>query len=224
MSAGANVGPEEVSPDPRGRWTRLGLIAVVVLVATVGGYLLGSMRASSTPGDRSVEAGFTRDMVVHHGQAVEMAEIVRDRTNDEAIRILATDIALTQQAQIGRFQGWLDAWGLPARGIDEAMAWMGHPTPGAMPGMASADDVASLMGLDPAEMDVRFLQLMIPHHQAAILMADEVLTQTDRPEVLTLAEGISSAQQAEIEYMQDLLRQRGAEETEPPVTMPSMDG
>jgi len=224
MSARAHAVPEAVPPDRRNAWTRIGLTAVVVLVAAAASYLLGSQRALATPGERSVEAGFTRDMVVHHGQAVEMAEIVRDHTNDEEIRILATDIALTQQAQIGRFQGWLDAWGLGARGVDEAMTWMGHPTQGAMPGMASADDVASLMSLDPEEMDIRFLQLMIPHHQAAVLMADAVLAQTDRPEIVTLAEGISTAQQAEIEYMQDLLRQRGAEETEAPVTMPSMDG
>jgi uncharacterized protein (DUF305 family) len=194
------------------------------MVAAVGGYWLGTRDDPETPGDRSVEAGFARDMVVHHGQAVELAEIVRDRTQDEEIRILATDIALTQQAQIGRFQGWLDVWGLPARGVDEAMTWMGHPTSGPMPGMASTEDVASLTTLPPDEMDVRFLQLMIPHHQAAILMADAVLTATHHQEVLTLAGGISTSQRAEIVYMRDLLEQRGAQESEPPVTMPEMDG
>jgi uncharacterized protein (DUF305 family) len=34
-------------------------------------------------------------MSVHHAQAVEMAEIVRDRTESEEVRTLATDIALT---------------------------------------------------------------------------------------------------------------------------------
>jgi uncharacterized protein (DUF305 family) len=46
-------------------------------------------------------------MMVHHAQAVEMAEIVRDRTENPQTRTLATDIALTQQAQIGQMQGWL---------------------------------------------------------------------------------------------------------------------
>jgi uncharacterized protein (DUF305 family) len=44
-------------------------------------------------------------MIVHHAQAVEMAEIVRDRTQSDDIRILASDISLTQQAQIGIMQG-----------------------------------------------------------------------------------------------------------------------
>jgi hypothetical protein len=59
------------------------------------------------PGDGSAEAGFARAMMVHHAQAVGMAEIVRDKTENEDVRILATDIALTQQAQIGQMQGWL---------------------------------------------------------------------------------------------------------------------
>jgi uncharacterized protein (DUF305 family) len=37
-----------------------------------------------------------------------MAEILRDKTHSDAMRLLASDIALTQQAQIGMMQGWLD--------------------------------------------------------------------------------------------------------------------
>ena len=85
------------------------LLVVAILVAVASLYLLVTSRP---PGEGSAEAGFARDMTVHHAQAVEMAEIVRDRTESEQIRTLATDIALTQQAQIGRMGGWLDVWGL----------------------------------------------------------------------------------------------------------------
>ncbi|MHC5908965.1 DUF305 domain-containing protein, partial [Streptomyces sp. S6] len=37
----------------------------------------------------AVDAGFARDMAVHHQQAVEMSYIVRDRTDDEEVRRLA---------------------------------------------------------------------------------------------------------------------------------------
>ena len=195
--------------------------AFAVAVAALLGFLVGSGLQESAPGDDSAEAGFARDMAIHHAQAVEMAEIVRDRTTDPTIRLLASDIALTQQSQIGRFQGWLDAWGLPATGADDPMTWMGHPTTGRMPGMASAEDVASLGTLAPDEMDVRFLQLMIPHHQAGVLMADAIMGMTERPEVDALARGISESQTSEIEYMRELLTERGAVETEPEVTLPS---
>ena len=38
------------------------------------------------PSDQSPEAGFARDMSVHHAQAVELAFIVRDRTDDPEVR------------------------------------------------------------------------------------------------------------------------------------------
>jgi uncharacterized protein (DUF305 family) len=74
------------------------------------------------PADDSPAAGFAWDMMVHHAQAVEMAEIVRDRTDNPQIRTLATDIALTQQARIGQMQGWLAVWGLPPTGAEKPMA------------------------------------------------------------------------------------------------------
>ncbi len=110
------------------------LLIVAVLVAVASLYLLAT---SQPPGEGSAEAGFARDMMVHHAQAVEMAEIVRDKTQNEEIWTLASDIALTQQAQIGIMQGWLGVWGLPTTGEEPAMAWMGHPMEGLMPGMAT---------------------------------------------------------------------------------------
>jgi uncharacterized protein (DUF305 family) len=101
------------------------------------------------PGNDSAEAGFARDMMVHHAQAVQMAEIVRDKTQSAEVRLLASDISLTQQAQIGIMQGWLEAWGLPITGSKPAMAWMGHPMDGLMPGMATPDEIDRLSKVPP---------------------------------------------------------------------------
>lgn len=198
------------SPAPEGLLVPILALAVVVL-AILALWLFFSGRP---PGDDSVEAGFARDMMVHHAQAVEMAEIVRDRTESEEIRLLASDVALTQQGQIGQMQGWLTVWGLPATGMEPRMAWMGEPMDGRMPGMAGPEDIAELSELPPEEMDVRFLQLMIPHHRAALQMTEAALERTDRPEVVNLAESIQATQQTEIEAMQDLLESRGASSAE----------
>ncbi|MEV0409653.1 DUF305 domain-containing protein [Streptomyces sp. NPDC050448] len=81
---------------------------------------------SGAPGLYSPDAGFARDMAVHHQQAVEMSFIVRDRTKDEPVRGLAYDIANTQANQRGMLLGWLDLWGLPKVVADEPpMSWMG---------------------------------------------------------------------------------------------------
>ena len=153
-------------------------------------------------------------MSVHHAQAVEMAEIVRDKTGSEEIRLMAADMALTQQGQIGRMQGWLDAWSLPATGAEPAMSWMGHPTEGRMPGMASPEEIERLQDAPPAEADRLFLRLMIPHHRAAVPMAEAAMARTDRPEVENLAGAITATQEAEIQTMREMLEERGAEAPE----------
>jgi uncharacterized protein (DUF305 family) len=161
--------------------------------------------ASRPPGDDSPEAGFARDMIVHHGQAVQMAEIIRDKTESDSIRLLASDISLTQQGQIGIMQGWLQVWGLPVTGSEPAMAWMGHPTEGLMPGMAPPDEIERLGKLPPDRADVLFLRLMIAHHEAAIPMSQAVLKRTDQPEVSRLARSIIASQKAEIENMKAMV-------------------
>jgi uncharacterized protein (DUF305 family) len=208
VKRGASAPPSAAAP-----W----LLAVVFGFVAVTAFTL--FLTSRPPGDGSAEAGFARDMMVHHAQAVEMAEILRDRTESDEMRLMVADVALTQQAQIGRMEGWLAVWGLPATGNEPAMSWMGHPTEGRMPGMASPEQIEELRELPPEEADVRFLQLMIPHHEAALAMSEAALERTDRPDVVRIAGAIAASQEAEIEVMQDLLQNRGVpveEETPAP--------
>jgi uncharacterized protein (DUF305 family) len=178
---------------------------VVVLLAGCAAGATATLLVTRPPGNDSAEAGFARDMMVHHAQAVEMAEIVGDKTDNASIRLMAADIALTQQAQIGMMQGWLGVWGLPLAQTEPAMSWMGHPTEGLMPGMATPDEIDDLQQAPPDVADVLFLRLMIAHHQAAISMAEAILERTERPEVRQLAQSIETSQRAEIENMKAMV-------------------
>ena len=184
--------------------------AALILVAALVVFL-----GSRTPGDGSADAGFARDMMIHHAQAVEMAEILRDKTEDASMRTLSADIALTQQAQIGQMQGWLAVWDLPVTGSEPQMAWMGHDMDGQMPGMATPKQINTLRNASPEKAEEQFLELMIPHHKAALDMSDAALARTDRPEVQRLATAIKNSQQNEIKVMQDLLEKRGGESETP---------
>jgi uncharacterized protein (DUF305 family) len=179
------------------------LLAVVAVLA--GSVALALLFASQPPGNDSAEAGFARDMIVHHAQAVQMAEIIRDKTKSDSMKLLVSDISLTQQAQVGIMQGWLQVWGLPITGSEPAMAWMGHPTDDLMPGMATPDELDCLYTLPPDRADVLFLRLMISHHEAAIPMAKAILKRTDEPEVSQLATAIIASQRAEIENMKAMV-------------------
>jgi uncharacterized protein (DUF305 family) len=202
----------------RGRVVAVVLAAVFALVAV---FVLGRVTAGPasppTPTTDSAAAGFLRDMQVHHAQAVEMALLVRDRTDDETIRTIAYDMAVTQASQSGAMFGLLDAWSLAQHSAQPAMTWTelpsldgsddGHqmgPT-GEMPGMATAVQLDALRAATGDEAVRLFLELMIPHHEGGLEMADAVLARTDVPQVVSLATGIRNAQQAEIVVMQDLL-------------------
>ena len=148
---------------------------LLVLAVAVAAGTLFLWVSSRPPQEGSAEAGFARDMMVHHAQAVEMAEIVRDRTENPQVRTLATDIALTQQAQIGQMQGWLAVWGLLADGHREANELDGPPHERPHAGDShSQEEIDRLGTLPPEKADELFLQLMIPHHEAAIPMARAV--------------------------------------------------
>lgn len=181
---------------------RVRLVGIALSLLLAAGIGRVSAPARSNPAETSVDVGFARDMAVHHAQAVAMAEIERSRTASVALRTLATDIALTQQAQIGRMQGWLAAWGRPLTTTNAPMAWMGHGGP--MPGMASPAALVRLASLTGAELDRTFLSLMLAHHEGGLDMARAGAAAAERPEVRALARQIVASQQAEIQTLRSL--------------------
>jgi uncharacterized protein (DUF305 family) len=57
------------------------------------------------------------------------------------------------------------------------------------------------LGAADAGFDQRFLAAMIPHHEGAIVMAQDLLAKSTRPEMKKLAQDILTSQQAEIDQM-----------------------
>jgi uncharacterized protein (DUF305 family) len=217
------TGAERVVRGRRLRQWRAPLLAALALALATTTATAAWVAWPRTPGDASVDAGFLRDMVAHHRQAVEMAMTVYPKTQDEDVRLLATDIALTQQAQVGMMEGWLRSWDLGLTGPDPAMAWMGHPVEGRMPGMASPEELARLRELPPAEADDLFLALMIRHHVAGVEMAEAILERGDQPLVEELARNIVGMQQGEIDAMRQMRAARGLPPVPASGAMPGMD-
>lgn len=194
-------------------------LLTVVLVAAVTAVVAVLVVRPDTPGDDSAEAGFARDMQQHHAQAVQMSFIVRDRTDDAATRLLAYDIATTQQQQIGQMYAWLTGWDDSQARTAPAMAWMGHDMTGmtgaTMPGMATSAQLAKLQTLSGKAAEVLYLQLMIAHHRGGVQMAQAILGITRQPEVVTLANAMVNSQQSEIDLMESMLKDRGATDQVP---------
>jgi uncharacterized protein (DUF305 family) len=213
------------APAPRRR--SRGTVALLAVIA-VGLVLLGGGLAVAlgigrvpVPSADSVDAGFARDMSRHHLQAVEMANLVSERSTDAEVRQLAFDISATQTNQVGRMQGWLALWGL-TQSTAEPMSWMGAGAHsghdmggmdmgggGLMPGMATEAELADLRRLSGTAFDVEFLRLMIRHHEGGKDMAVYAAKHADQAAVRSLARSIVDTQTAETATMTEMLTARG---------------
>ncbi len=69
--------------------------------------------------------------------------------------------------------------------------------PGTMMGGAASGPMSGMM----TDADRHFIEMMIPHHEDAIAMADLALVQAQHPEIKTLAASIKQTQTAEIAQM-----------------------
>jgi uncharacterized protein (DUF305 family) len=160
-------------------------------------------------------------MQVHHIQGVEMAMIIRDRTEGEGVRLLGYDIATTQAHQAGQLYGWLVEWRLRQAGSQSPMTWMmsssqsggeadraAHGMGALMPGMATWAEMAELAEASGVEAERLFLGLMIAHHEGALEMAEAVLDRSDHPSVVTFADAILLSQASEIDLMTRMLAER----------------
>ena len=211
-----------MTPGSTRRAMAIAAAVLAVVIAASAGLLVGDRIASSTPGVDSVDAGFARDMQIHHAQAVEMSLIVRDRTLDPAVRTLAYDILASQQHQRGQMAAWLTEWSLPQTSTDPVMQWMGgdmgdmamgdtSPGGAVMPGMATAADVDGQRELSGVEAEIRYLELMTVHHRAGVEMAQYAADHAAEQRVVDLAQAMVSAQDSEIALMNDMLAARDSE-------------
>lgn len=218
----------ELAPAERRSWLMVALaaIAAVALVA-VGAALtvITGLGAAQAPADGSVDVGFARDMSTHHRQAVGMAGLARDRSQDTAIRTLAFDIETSQNQQVGMMQGWLQVWDVPVNSSAAQMSWMAGQShddmamaggAGSMPGMASEAELAELQTLTGNDFDVLFLQLMIRHHQGGLPMAQYAVDKAKSDVVRRFAQRVLDGQAAEIITLDQLLTERGGSMLPPP--------
>ena len=123
----------------------------------------------SRVGATAADVKFMQGMIGHHAQAVEMVALVPSRTASEDMKKLAMRIDVSQEDEIKMMKTWLTARG---QAIPDAHV---HHTPeGMMPGMLTAEEMASLAAAMGVEFDRLFLSGMIKHHFGALTMVDDL--------------------------------------------------
>ncbi|MGW7170067.1 DUF305 domain-containing protein [Streptomyces sp. NPDC054884] len=191
-----------------------GVAALVLAACGGGGHDMGSMESDSSPSaSASAKAGahngadvdFSTEMIQHHRQAIEMADLAADRASSQEVKDLATKIKGAQDPEIETMSGWLTSWG---EEVPQDMSGMeGHDMDdmSSMPGMMSSEDMGKLDKASGAEFDKMFLEMMVEHHEGAIEMAKTEKADGRYGPATKLADDVITAQAAEIEQMNKML-------------------
>jgi len=141
-------------------------------------------------------------MIPHHEGAVVMAKDLAQKTKRPELQKLAKDVIEVQTQEIAQMRQWRKHW--YPKAPNTPMAWhaeMNHSM------AMSLDQMKSMrmdmdLGKADAEYNLRFMQAMVSHHQAAVTMAQDMAQKTKRPELQKLAKEIIASQQTEINQMQ----------------------
>ena len=167
------------------------------------------------------DVDFMQGMIMHHNQAVEMTELLKTRTKDPAILELGKKIDVSQSDEMRWMKQWLTDRGFPISadpmaGMDMKEMDMKHASGmdmsmPMMPGMLTAAQMDALRNASGPQFDHLFLTGMIQHHTGALQMVKELFANPGAgqdPQLFDFASDVDNTQQAEIDIMRHMLKER----------------
>lgn len=137
------------------------------------------------------EVDFLTDLIDHHQAAVEMAQLVEERTERPELRELAETLATDQAEEITTLQGWLEAW-------------YGETHEAELDRRAERQ-IAALEELEGDEFEQAFLRAMSLHHADALAMAPDALLGAWHTELIDFIREMVTTQADEIALMRGWL-------------------
>jgi len=160
----------------------------------------GGEKESATAGGEpfnQTDVNFVQKMLPHHMQALRTSEIVIERGADENVKELARGIVKTQKREIAEMQGFLRRFKAPQK-----------PAPADQQAVWDKNVANEAAAASPAQLDVIFLLNMIPHHAAAVPMAQMEIEKGAFGPGRRLAQQIKTTQRREIMQMKDIVLQK----------------
>jgi uncharacterized protein (DUF305 family) len=147
----------------------------------------------------AADLAFVGAMIVHHEQAVALAELAVDRATDPGIVSLAERMSLTQAAEASAMRSWLERRRATGRAPGDA-----HDHEGAMDGEISRSTLDRAAQAGGAAFDRLFVAAMVPHHLGAVRMAEDRLAEPGDPAVSRWARAIANAQSLEVDRLHEI--------------------
>ena len=156
-----------------------------------------SMNGMKMTGDFDYD--FANTMVMHHQSAVDMAKEVISKGSNAEVKTMAQNIVTAQEAEIVQFKNITANYKMPEMKEEskEAHNELGET----MEKMETKMKGMSKTG----NADKDFLMMMIPHHESAVTMGEDELSNGKNLELKKMAQKIIEDQSKEIKQFEAML-------------------
>ena len=169
------------------------------------------------------DVAFAQQVIVHHHQAVMMADVAEERAQDPRVRQLAARIKAEQQQEMRTVSSWLQEWGQAAASMSQRPRMSPHTWPRMSPhmsphmspshgmpytiapGRTPHPEISEMMRMHGVEFDRTFLRMMIAHHEQMNEIAQVEQRSGQNPQARQLAEHMAREQRREAAQMQQML-------------------
>lgn len=159
----------------------LGLVVVGVILGVAFGYYITpdyklSMYDKNTmslgQADRTFDLRYVNAMISHHRGAMLLAEQLAKNTTRPEMKTLAQNILADEPKAIAELYSWKKDWYGDTKGV--------------------RDPIVANLGPAGDTFDLRFLNAIIAHHEAGIVMTKETRLKSSRAQVLDNANAVEA--------------------------------
>lgn len=122
--------------------------------------------------DKNLDLRYINAMIAHHRGAMLLAEQVAMQTQRKEMKDLANMILKDEPAAIDELYTWKKEWYKDTKQVK--------------------DPIVTNLGTYDDKFDLRFLNALIAHHEAGLVMTDEVKTKSSRNEILNNTDAVDT--------------------------------
>ena len=122
--------------------------------------------------DRTLDLRYINAMIAHHRGAMLLATAANTQTQRQEMKDLSAMILRDEPKAIAELYTWKKEWYGDTKQVK--------------------DPIVSNLGVYDEKFDLRFLNALIAHHEAGLLMTKEIKTKSSRTEILNNADAVDT--------------------------------
>lgn len=122
--------------------------------------------------DRTLDLRYINEMIAHHRGAMLLATQASTQTQRQEMKDLSAMILKNEPTAISELYTWKKDWYRDTKQVK--------------------DPIVSNLGVYDEKYDLRFLNALIAHHDAGLLMTKEIKTKSSRAEILNNADAVDT--------------------------------